>query len=348
MKIDKSKPVLVTGATGYVAGWLVKHLLEEGLTVHAAVRNPDRKDKVAHLDGMAAKSPGSIKYFQADLLHDGAYDSAMNGCELVYHTASPFILKYDDPQKDLVDPAVRGTRNVLESANRTASVKRVVVTSSCAAIYGDNIDLQQTKNGVFTEDDWNTSSTLQHQSYSYSKVMAEKAAWEIAKQQNRWDLVVVNPSLVIGPGTNAQATSASFDIARQMGDGTMKMGAPGFHIGAVDVRDVAEVHYRAGFTPTASGRYITSAENTSFLQLAEAIREAFPNYPLPKRQLPKWLVWLMAPAVGMSRKEVANNINHPWRADHSKAERELGVNFRPLAPGMKEMFQQLIHSGQLS
>jgi len=347
MQIDKNKPVLVTGATGYVAGWLVKQLLEEGITVHAAVRDPGKKEKVAHLDEMAAKSAGSIKYFKADLLTEGAYEAAMAGCELVYHTASPFILKYDDPQKDLVDPAVKGTKNVLASANKVTSVKRVVVTSSCASIYGDNIDLQKTKNGVFTEEDWNTTSSLTHQSYSYSKVMAEKAAWEMANAQNRWDLVVVNPSLVIGPGTNADATSASFDIARQMGDGTMKMGAPGFNIGAVDVRDVAEVHYRAGYNPNAQGRYITSSENTNFLELASYLKEAFPDYPLPSRKLPKWLIWLTAPAAGMTRKSVSKNIDHPWRADHSKAEQELGITFRPLAPGMREMFQQLIDSGQI-
>ncbi len=347
MQVDKNKPVLVTGATGYVAGWLVKQLLEEGITVHAAVRNPDKKEKVAHLDELAAKSKGTIKYFKADLLTEGAYKEAMAGCELVYHTASPFILKYDDPQRDLVDPAVKGTQNVLESANQVASVKRVVVTSSCASIYGDNIDLQKTKNGVFTEEDWNTTSSLTHQSYSYSKVMAEKSAWEMANAQDRWDLVVVNPSLVIGPGTNPNATSASFDIARQMGDGTMKMGAPGFNIGGVDVRDVAEVHYQAGYNPNAQGRYITSAENTNFLELASYLKEVFPDYPLPSRKLPKWLIWLTAPAAGMTRKSVSNNIDHPWKADHTKAEQELGINFRPLAPGMREMFQQLIDSGQL-
>jgi dihydroflavonol-4-reductase len=347
MQVDKNKPVLVTGATGYVAGWLVKQLLAEGITVHAAVRNPDKKEKVAHLDEMAANAPGEIKYFKADLLDEGAYDAAMEGCELVYHTASPFILKYDDAQKDLVDPALKGTKNVLESADRTPSVKRVVVTSSCAAIYGDNIDLEKTKDGVFTEQDWNTSSSLTHQPYSYSKVMAEKAAWEIANAQKRWDLVVVNPSLVVGPGTNPNATSASFDIARQMGDGTMKMGAPGFHIGAVDVRDVAEVHYQAGYTPAAHGRYITSSENTSFIELAAEVRKEFPDYPLPSRKLPKWLVWLMAPAVGMSRQEVSDNIDLPWRADHTKAEEELGINFRPVGPAMREMFQQLIDSEQI-
>ncbi len=348
MNISKAKPVMVTGATGYVAGWLVKQLLDEGITVHAAVRAPDNKEKIQHLKDMAANSPGQIKFFKADLLTEKAYDTAMADCEVVFHTASPFTLNVKDKQRDLVDPALKGTRNVLESANRTASVKRVVLTSSCASIYGDNQDLQGTKNGVFTEEDWNTSSSVTHQAYSYSKVMAEKEAWMIANAQDRWDLVVVNPSLVVGPGTNPKATSASFDIVRQMGDGTMRLGAPGFNIGAVDVRDVAEAHVQAAYRPEAKGRYIVSAENTSFLELAEHLMPTYgKKYPIPKRQLPKFLVWLLAPASGLTRREVSRNINLPWKADNRKGKQELGLNYRPLNTAMEEMFQQLIDSRQL-
>ncbi len=110
MNIDISKPVMVTGATGYVAGWLVKQLLEKGLTVHAAIRNPDNAQKVAHLEALAAKSTGSIKYFKSDLLQKGSYAEAMKGCELVFHTASPFTNDFKDAQKELIEPAVKGTQ----------------------------------------------------------------------------------------------------------------------------------------------------------------------------------------------------------------------------------------------
>ena len=122
-------PVMVTGATGFVAGWLVRRLLEEGLTVHAPVREPSNAEKAAHLHRMAAELPGELKLFEADLLDDGSYGPAMEGCAVVFHTASPFTSNFDDPQRDLVDPAVNGTRNVLETANRTPSVQRVVVTA---------------------------------------------------------------------------------------------------------------------------------------------------------------------------------------------------------------------------
>jgi nucleoside-diphosphate-sugar epimerase len=295
--IDQSKPVMVTGATGYVAGWLVKKLLEEGITVHAAVRNPDKEYKIAHLNKIAANSAGKIKYFKSDLLQKGSYAEAMKDCELVFHTASPFINDVKDPQKDLIEPAVEGTRNVLETANQTPSVKRVIVTSSCAAIYGDASDCQKAPNGVLTEAIWNTTSSLKYQPYSYSKTLAEKAAWEIAEQQSQWDLVTVNPCFVLGPPLNPKATtSESFNILKQLGDGTMKAGVPKMGVGVVDVRDVADAHFKAGYTPTAKGRYITSGHNTNFLDMAQALLPKFGNdYPLPKKALPKWLLMIVGP-----------------------------------------------------
>ena len=102
-QIDKTKPVMVTGANGYVASWLVKRLLDEGITVHAAVRNPANKAKIQHLLDIAESSKGELKFFKADLLSSGSYKAAMEGCELVYHTASPFFLEVKNPQKDLIE-----------------------------------------------------------------------------------------------------------------------------------------------------------------------------------------------------------------------------------------------------
>ncbi|MEM6868974.1 MAG: NAD-dependent epimerase/dehydratase family protein, partial [Cyanobacteria bacterium P01_C01_bin.121] len=308
---NTSAPVLVTGATGYVAGWLVKRLLDEGFTVHATVRNPDNADKLKYLNSLADSAPGSIKYFKADLLSEGAFAEAMQGCEVVFHTASPFSMSVKDPQKDLIEPAQQGTRNVLNQATQTESVQRVVVTSSCAAIYGDVADLADAKGDQFTEEDWNTSSSLTHQPYSYSKTLAEKAAWEIANAQDRWRLVIINPSLVVGPGINPNATSASFDLVKQFGDGTMKAGMVDLSIGAVDVRDVAEAHMAAGFNPAAHGRYITSGYNTSFPEFAKVLRKRFGDtYPFPTQTLPKWLVWTIGPFLneGTTRKFIDRNI----------------------------------------
>lgn len=344
--INKEKPVLVTGATGYVAGWIVKKLLVEGFTVHATVRDPHNTDKLKYLHAIAAQAHGKLKLFKADLLEDGSFEEAMKDCELVFHTASPFINKVKDPQRDLVDPALIGTKNVLESVNKTASVQRVVLTSSCVSIIGDAIDCESFPNGLATEAFWNTTSRVDHQPYNYSKVIAERAAWEINKKQDRWDLVTINPSLVIGPGLNAFATSESFNIVKQIGDGSMKFGIPEFYIGVVDVRDLAEAHFKAGFTPTAQGRHIISAENTSLLALAGILKKKFGTaYGFPTRYLPKPLVWLLAPLAGFKRKMISRNVGHQWKVDNTKSIKELGVLYRPIDVSIIDMFKQLVENG---
>ena len=115
LKIDTSKPVMVTGATGYVAGVLIAHLLDRGLTVHGTVRDPSKTDRLNYLTEYADRSKGKIKFFKGDLLEEGSFDGAAKGCEIFFHTASPFIMgdNIKDPDKDLIEPAIRGTENVL-------------------------------------------------------------------------------------------------------------------------------------------------------------------------------------------------------------------------------------------
>ena len=170
-------PVLVTGATGYIASWVIKNLLEQGHTVHATVRDLNKKPSFAHLDKIAAETTGTLKLFKANLLEPNSFDEAMQGCEIVLHMASPFVVSnFKDALKDIIEPAVLGTENVLNSVNKTESVKRVIVTSSIAATYGDAIDIQHTAKNEFDESHWNTTSSETHQPYPYSKVIAERKA----------------------------------------------------------------------------------------------------------------------------------------------------------------------------
>lgn len=345
-KIDLSKPILVTGANGYVASWLVKKLLDEGFTVHAAVRNPDNKEKIAHLEEAANTAKGSIKFFATDLLVAGSYKEAMEGCSLVYHTASPFTVEVKDPQKELIDPAVNGTANVLNTAKETSSVQRVVVTSSCAAIYTDAVDTINAPGGRLTEEVWNITASIDYQPYSLSKTLAEKKAWEIADTQSQWDLIVINPCLVLGPALNPKnTTSESKNILKMLGDGQMKMGAPRMGTGVVDVRDVAMAHYKAGTTQNASGRYITAAHETSFLDMGmELLHKYGEAYPLPKKAIPKWLLVIVGPLTNkaFTRKFIRNNVDVPWRVDNSKITKEFGIEFRPLRETMEDGFQAMI------
>lgn len=323
----------------------------EGITVHAAVRNPDNKIQLAHLRKAAVECQGVIKFFKADLLSPGTYREAMEGCELVFHTASPFTINVKNPQKDLIDPAVKGTENVLNSVNEVESVKRVVVTSSCAAMYTDAMDIVKDPGGVLNESIWNTTASLDYQPYAYSKTLAEKKAWEINKNQNRWDLVTINMSLVLGPSLNPSiSTSESTAILKLLGNGELKMGAPELGLGVIDVRDVAEAHYLAAYKPEANGRYITSAYNTNLLELSLILIPKYGDkFPLPKRALPKWLLWIVGPLVNklFSRKMIQNNVDIPFNADNSKIKRELGITFRSLKETMEDSFQNLIDEGIL-
>jgi len=346
MQIDKTKPVMLTGATGYLGSHIAKKFIEEGITVHAPIRNPENTEKTKYLEAVANSSSGSIQFFKADLLDEGSYDAPMQGCQLVVHSASPFIAKPKDAQRDLVDPAVNGTANVMQSVQKTDSVKRVVLTSSCAAIYGDAKDTLSYPNQTMTEEQWNTTSSLTKAPYNYSKVLAEKKAWKMTEGQERFDLVTINPSFILGPSVQPKISSESYNIVKQIGDGTMKMGAADINIGCVDVRDVAKAHFDAGFTPSAKGRYITSAENIDMLTLAEYLRPEYGGkYPLPQKTLPKWLIWLLAPMSGVTRQFVKDNIGYPWKADHSKIKKELGFEFTPVKQSINEFFGQMAENG---
>ena len=348
-KVDTSKPVLVTGATGYVAGVLVQELLSLGVTVHAAVRDPSKTARIQHLIDLADKLPGTIKFFKGDLLDEGSYEEGMKGCGVVFHTASPFTLTVADPQNDLVIPAVNGTRNVLNSATKTPSVTRVVVTSSCAAIYTDAADTYKAPNDILTEAVWNFNASLSYQPYSFSKIMAELAAWEIAGSQNQWTLTTINPALVMGPGVMCHESSESFDILKQLGGGDMKSGAPNVSMGIVDVREVAHAHIVAAYKSSVKGRHILCGHCSGFSEMAASLRKFYPEYPIPTTAVPKMLLWLIAPylGLGITRRFVWNNIDVPLKLDNSKSKNELGIEYRPLDITLKEMFQQMLDAGAI-
>ncbi|MCH9815662.1 MAG: aldehyde reductase [Actinomycetia bacterium] len=341
--IDPQAPILVTGASGYVAGWLIKDLLAAGHTVHGTVRDPDKTSSVAHLRQMDQTAPGTLKLFQADLLQEGSFAEAMAGCQVVMHTASPFILTgITDPQEQLVRPALLGTENVLETANQTDSVRRVVLTSSVVATVGDAMDLRESGKNAITEDDWNTTSNAEHQPYAYSKTVAERRAWEMVNNQDRWDLVTINPGAVFGPSLAPGSKSASIDLLVQLGDGRAKMGVPALELGIVDVRDVAQAHIQAAFRPEAKGRYLTCNTSLTLMQMANILRGRYAgDYPFPTRTLPKPLVWLAAPMAGLTRDYVSRNVGFDLRFDNTRSKEDLGLGYYPAEQTLVEHFEQL-------
>ncbi|MBI1193244.1 MAG: NAD-dependent epimerase/dehydratase family protein [Bacteroidetes bacterium] len=348
--LTKDRPVLVTGAAGYIASWLVRYLLEAGYSVRGSVRSLKDQSKTEHLLRLSDQFPGKLTLHEADLLKEGSFDQAAQGCSVVYHTASPFIIgKIKDPQRTLVDPAVRGTRNVLDAATKSGTVQRVVLTSSIASVYGDPADIRQTANGVFTEVDWNTSSSLTHEPYAYSKVMAEKEAWSCWSKQASWDLVTVNPGFVLGPSLSKRVDGASMGLLLDNLKGKYKGGTIALYMSHVDVRDVANTHLFAGTRPEAKGRYLCCSENINLLEMAQRIEREFPGkFALPKQLVPKPLLYLAAPFLGRTWKFVTRAIGIPAPVDGTRCTKEFGFTYRPLSETYRDHVLQLKADGLVS
>lgn len=329
--------IMVTGGSGYVGSWIVKGLLENGHTVRMTVRNKENKSKYKFLEKIAADTPGSLEIWEADLLVPGSFDKAANGCDAIAHVAAVFKLQIKDAKKDLYEPSLNGTINVLEAANRSGTVKKVVLTSSAAAVYGDNIDMKEQNINTFTEEHFNTTSTLDHQPYSFSKVEAEKKAWEMAKAQSNWQLVVINPSFIMGPPLNKNSSSYSLTFVNDLISGKMKMGVAELYFGFVDVRDVAKAHIYA-LENKAEGRHILAERELDFLGFSNIIKELYGDkYKLPKSNNPKWLISLIGGLFGLTRKFVKRNVGYPIRFDTTKSREKLGLEYIPLEKTVKDM-----------
>lgn len=337
-----NKTALVTGASGYIGSWVCKYLLEEGYTVRATVRSKAKTERYAHLQAVADAGVGRLEFWEADLLQEGAFDAAAKGCDVVYHIASPFITQVKDPQRELIDPALLGTRNVLQAATRSGTVKKVILTSSAAAIYGDVQDMSRQGLSTLTEEHWNTTSSLEHVPYSYSKLLAEKEAWAIAGAQDQWQLVVLNPTFVLGPSLAPASDSESIKLVRDMLRGKYATGVPDLNFGFVDVRDVAKAHLLAEQNPKAQGRYIICNKAMPVLEIGQLIAKASERrLGLPFMTTPKWLTVLLGPLFGLTRDFMRNNVGYPLRFDNSKGIRELGIEYRDIEESVQDMVAEM-------
>jgi len=336
---------LVTGASGYIASWIVKYLLEQGEKVHGTVRSLKNTDKISHLLDLQKKFPEQLLLFEADLLNKESFRKAMTGCNIVLHTASPFVIaKLKDVQKELIQPALEGTRNVLTLANEFPEIKKIVVTSSAAAIYSDAADISKTRNNVFTEDHWNTESNEKYNPYQYSKTIAEREAWKIAGEQKQWQLTTINPGFVMGPSLSKRLDSTSVDMMRSLINGKVKSGVPNLYFGVVDVRDVAKAHILAATKENAKGRHICTNTTMSLLEVAKILREKYPNLPIPKSLAPKFLLYLVGPLMGFPWKFINLNVGIPYKFDNSKS-LSLGLKYTPIRETLVDHAKQLIDDG---
>jgi dihydroflavonol-4-reductase len=314
--------VLVTGGSGFVGVHTILQLLAAGHEVRTTVRHADRsQDVLAMLREGGAAATGRLSFFTADLLHDAGWKEAVTGCDYVLHVASPLLSSLPNDENELIVPARDGTLRVLRAA-RDAKVKRVVVTSSTAAVaYG-----HAAQSLPFNETDWTNLDGSDVQPYVKSKTLAERAAWDfIAREGGGLELSVINPVAIFGPVLGPDF-SGSIQIIKTLLDGAVP-AAPKIYFALVDVRDVADLHLRAMMSPAAKGeRFIAVAgETLSILDIANLLRRKLgASTPrLPRFEAPNWLVRLAATRVPLLR-AVAPQLGQIRRLSGAKARATLG------------------------
>jgi nucleoside-diphosphate-sugar epimerase len=314
--------VLVTGGSGFIGSRCILQLLAEGHQVRTTVRSLKREGDVRALLKTGGAEPGDrLSFFAADLENDIGWSGAVAGCEYVLHVASPFPANIPKHEDELIVPAREGALRVLRAAC-DAGVKRVVLTSSFAAIgYG-----HEPQTAPFDETSWTDPNGADVTAYVKSKTLAERAAWDfIAREGAALELSVVNPVGVFGPVLGPDYSTSILLVQRMM-DGAMP-GCPQLYFGAVDVRDVADLHLRAMTDPAARGeRFLAVAGDfLSVLDIAKVLKARMGKAArrVPTRQLPNWLVRLAAlrdPAV----KQILPELGTFKNGSNEKARRVLG------------------------
>jgi dihydroflavonol-4-reductase len=329
----------VTGATGFIAGHLTERLMARGHTVRGTVRDVDSLD--ADMLRRLPHGGERLDLVKADLLEPGSFDAAAVGCDTVFHVASPFVFSATDPARDLVAPAVEGTLNVLEACLSSPTVKRVVLTSSIAAIVG------RADGRSLNEDDWNRFSTLTNNPYYFAKTQAEQTAWRFMEDvQPRFDLVVVNPGQVLGP-SHRQSVGTSIAVVRDLMTGKIP-AIVDLDVAYVDVRDVADAHILASEAPLAHGRYLTVAGVMTTRQFVETIKTlGYTDYQFPKMYLdtpmgrPIARIAISAQPKGL-RQYLRAFIGRRVVVDNSKIRNDLGIEFRPVEDTIRDTVEDLI------
>jgi len=340
--MDQFHKVLVTGASGFIAGHCVRELLENGYDVRGTVRSLPDRARLQHLHEIATGTGRELEVVEADLERDGGWDRAVAGCQAVWHVASPLPKKLPKHEDDLVRPAVEGTRRVL-GACAEAGVQRVVLTSSLAAVlYGR----EHSGSKELTESDWSEPDVCEP--YPKSKTLAERAAWDFVATlpaAKRFDLAVINPGLVLGPLLDRDA-GTSGEIVRRLLVRDMP-ACPELGWAVVDVRDVALAHRLAMETPAAAGqRYCCAGDHVWMREMAAMLAEEFGprGYRVPTGRLPYWLLWLIArfdPTIRMTLKSVGNK----ELISNAKIRTELGMRFRPVRETLVDMAESMIALG---
>ena len=337
--MSDGKTVLVTGGSGYIGGWCIIALLNQGYTVRTTVRSLSRETEVRARVGKLAPTD-ALSFFAADLLADAGWDEAATGCDYVLHVASPLGIG-GVSAASLIEPARQGALRALAAA-RKAGVKRVVLTSSVAAASPP----AGSPPGDTGEEIWTDPAGKLVSPYSQSKTLAERAAWDfMAREGGAMTLATVNPSLVVGPVLGPDY-SESVQVVERLLTGRVP-GIPNIGFNIVDVRDVADLHIRAMLAPEAAGQRFIAANDFMWMgQIADVLRARLgaAAAKVPTRKVPDFVVRIVA-LFDKDLGEVTPGLSRRRGFTSAKARGVLGWSPRPVEQSIVDCAQSLIAEG---
>ncbi|KAL8491341.1 hypothetical protein ACS0TY_023100 [Phlomoides rotata] len=270
--------VCVTGASGFIGSWLVMKLLQRGYTVRATFRDPGNVKKVKHLTELP-KADTNLTLWKADMKVEGSYDEAVQGCEGVFHMATPMDFESNDPEKEVIEPTVEGMLSIIRSCGKAKTVKKLIFTNSAGTL-----NVEEHQKPVYDETSWSDldfiySKKMTGWMYFVSKILAEKAAMEAAKENNI-NFISIIPPVVVGPFIMpafppSLITALSPITGNEAHYSIIKQGQ------FVHVDDICKAHIFLFEKPTAQGRYICSSDDATIYDIANLIREKWSEYHIP-------------------------------------------------------------------
>ena len=337
--LEKTERVLVTGGSGYVAGWIIVRLLQQGYRVRTTIRSLSRVDAVRSAVAGQVELQDRLSFSVADLLQDDGWDDAVRDCAYVIHVASP--MGQGEPKADLVSPAREGTLRVLRAA-RKAGVRRVVLTSSTVA--AKRPQKPGEASSVATDESvWTDPEEKGLKEYDRSKTLAERAAWEFAEQSvGKLELTSILPGMILGP-VMTRSISGSVELISRMLTGRVP-ALPRIGFSIVDVRDLADLHVQAMLAPEAAGQRILGVADFLWMEdIAKLLRENLGQQAsqVPTRLLPDFILRFAA-LFQYEARFMAPMLGQRTQFDVSKAAKLLGWRPRPASEAVLECASDLI------
>lgn len=337
-----SKTVVLTGVTGFIAKRIALDLLEAGHTVRGSLRSMRRADEVRdavrpHLSDPAALD--RLSFVELDLTKDDGWSEAMQGADVLMHTASPFPMEQSKDPDSIIRPAVDGTMRALEAAE-DAGIKRVVLTSSMVAVMYNDI----AKTRPVTETDWSTPGHPTLNAYGESKTLAEKAAWDFVANHTDMTLITVNPGLVVGEPMDAHY-GTSLALVERILDGKDPM-LPEIIFPVVDIKDVSTLHVQAVEDTKMDGkRHLATEGMMSMLEMGQLLAKEHPTRKIATQAAPKFMLKLISlfdPAI----RSVLPQLGVDYRLDKSGTLARTGISFTPSADAVKASAAYIVNAGK--